>query len=169
MKRIKQFFHFQPFSRKQRKVLNWWTETSPVIDGETKTVPCMNIVHDFDGGLTTTVTAPGRSASDEQLKGPLQIQVEKARKVAEQAKIKANLAEEVSNQAKQQAENAKSAADEALTSASEAQTKADNAVSNVDDVKKDVAEITETVASAKKTADDAWKAAGMHRRKPQMQ
>lgn len=132
---------------------------SIAIDGETKTVPCMNIVHDFDGGLTTTVTAPGRSASDEQLKGPLQIQVEKARKVAEQAKIKANLAEEVSNQAKQQAENAKSAADEALTSASEAQTKADNAVSNVDDVKKDVAEITETVASAKKTADDAWKAA----------
>lgn len=132
---------------------------SIAIDGETKTVPCMNIVHDFDGGLTTTVTAPGRSASDEQLKGPLQIQVEKARKAAEQAKIKANLAEEVSNQAKQQAENAKSAADEALASASEAQTKADNAVSNVGDVKKDVAEITETVASAKKTADDAWKAA----------
>ena len=132
---------------------------SIVIDGETKTVPCMNIVHDFDGGLTTTVTAPGRSASDEQLKGPLQIQVEKARKAAEQAKIKANLAEEVSNQAKQQAENAKSAADEALASASEAQTKADNAVSNVGDVKKDVAEITETVASAKKTADNAWKAA----------
>lgn len=132
---------------------------SIAIDGETKTVPCMNIVHDFDGGLTTTVTAPGRSASDEQLKGPLQIQVEKARKAAEQAKIKANLAEEVSNQAKQQAENAKSAADEALASASEAQTKSDNAVSNVGDVKKDVAEITETVASAKKTADDAWKAA----------
>jgi hypothetical protein len=131
---------------------------SIAIDGETKTVPCMNIVHDFDGGLTTTVTAPGRSASDEQLKGPLQIQVEKARKAAEQAKIKANLAKEVSNQAKQQAENAKSAADEALASASEAQTKADNAVSNVDDVKKDVVEITETVASAKKTADDAWKA-----------
>ena len=132
---------------------------SIAIDGETKTVPCMNIVHDFDGGLTTTVTAPGRSASDERLKGPLQIQVEKARKAAEQAKYKANLAEEVSNQAKQQAENAKSAADEALASASEAQTKADNAVSNVGDVKKDVAEITETVASAKKTADDAWKAA----------
>lgn len=132
---------------------------SIAIDGETKTVPCMNIVHDFDGGLTTTVTAPGRSASDEQLKGPLQIQVEKAWKAAEQARIKANLAEEVSNQAKQQAENAKSAADEALASASEAQTKADNAVSNVGDVKKDVAEITETVASAKKTADDAWKAA----------
>lgn len=132
---------------------------SIAIDGETKTVPCMNIVHDFDGGLTTTVTAPGRSASDEQLKGPLQIQVEKAWKAAELAKIKANLAEEVSNQAKQQAKNAKSAADEALASASDAQTKADNAVFNVGDVKKDVAKITETVASAKKTADDAWKAA----------
>lgn len=132
---------------------------SIAIDGETKTVPCMNIVHDFDGGLTTTVTAPGRSASDEQLKGPLQIQVEKAWKAAELAKIKANLAEEVSNQAKQQAKNAKSAADEALASASDAQTKADNAVFNVGDVKKDVAKITETVAFAKKTADDAWKAA----------
>ena len=132
---------------------------SIAIDGETKTVPCMNIVHDFDGGLTTTVIAPGRSASDEQLKGPLQIQVEKAWKAAELAKIKANLAEEVSNQAKQQAKNAKSAADEALASASDAQTKADNAVFNVGDVKKDVAKITETVASAKKTADDAWKAA----------
>lgn len=132
---------------------------SIAIDGETKTVPCMNIVHDFDGGLTTTVTAPGRSASDEQLKGPLQIQVEKAWKAAELAKIKANLAEEVSNQAKQQAKNAKSAADEALASASDAQTKADNAVFNVGDVKKDVAKITETVASAKKTADDAWKTA----------
>lgn len=30
MKRIKQFFHFQPFSKKQRKVLNWWCPASPV-------------------------------------------------------------------------------------------------------------------------------------------
>lgn len=30
MKRINQIFHFQSFSRKQRKVLNWWTEASPV-------------------------------------------------------------------------------------------------------------------------------------------
>lgn len=32
MKRIKQFFHFRPFSKKQRKILNWWCETSPVRD-----------------------------------------------------------------------------------------------------------------------------------------
>lgn len=28
----KQFFRFQPFSRKQRKVLNWWCDSSPVKD-----------------------------------------------------------------------------------------------------------------------------------------
>lgn len=32
MKKTKQYFHFQPFSRKQRQVLNWWTEESPVKD-----------------------------------------------------------------------------------------------------------------------------------------
>lgn len=30
MKKISQFFKFKPFSPKQRKVLNWWCETSPV-------------------------------------------------------------------------------------------------------------------------------------------
>lgn len=30
MKKIKQFFKFEPFSKKQRKVLNWWTKGSPV-------------------------------------------------------------------------------------------------------------------------------------------
>lgn len=34
MKRIKQFFKFQPFSKKQRMVLNWWTDGSPVRDYE---------------------------------------------------------------------------------------------------------------------------------------
>lgn len=29
-KRVKQFFKFKPFSKKQRKVLNWWCDTSPV-------------------------------------------------------------------------------------------------------------------------------------------
>ena len=30
MKKVKQYFHFQPFSQKQRKVLNWWCEGSQV-------------------------------------------------------------------------------------------------------------------------------------------
>ena len=33
-KKVKQFFKFQPFSQKQRKVLNWWCATSPVKDAE---------------------------------------------------------------------------------------------------------------------------------------
>lgn len=32
MRKIKSSFHFQPFSRKQRQVLNWWCDTSPVWD-----------------------------------------------------------------------------------------------------------------------------------------
>lgn len=32
MKKIKQIFHFEPFSKKQRKVLNWWCDDSPVKD-----------------------------------------------------------------------------------------------------------------------------------------
>lgn len=32
MKKIKRIFKFQPFSKKQRKVLNWWCEDSPVKD-----------------------------------------------------------------------------------------------------------------------------------------
>lgn len=32
MKKIKQIFHFKPFSQKQRKVLNWWCDASPVKD-----------------------------------------------------------------------------------------------------------------------------------------
>lgn len=31
-RRNNRFFHFKPFSKKQRKVLNWWTENSPVND-----------------------------------------------------------------------------------------------------------------------------------------
>lgn len=32
MKKISQIFKFKPFSQKQRKVLNWWVDTSPVKD-----------------------------------------------------------------------------------------------------------------------------------------
>ena len=32
MKKIRTVFKFKPFSKKQRKVLNWWTENSPVKD-----------------------------------------------------------------------------------------------------------------------------------------
>lgn len=34
MKKAKQVFKFKPFSTKQRKVLNWWCDTSPVRDAD---------------------------------------------------------------------------------------------------------------------------------------
>ena len=34
MKRIKRVFKFQPFSQKQRMVLNWWCKDSPVKDSD---------------------------------------------------------------------------------------------------------------------------------------
>lgn len=46
-------------------------------DGVTYKIPCMNIVHDFDGGLTTTITAPGQAASGSAAQGPLTQQVAK--------------------------------------------------------------------------------------------
>ena len=33
-KKIRQVFHFQPFSKKQRMVLNWWTKDSPVANSD---------------------------------------------------------------------------------------------------------------------------------------
>lgn len=40
-------------------------------------LPCMSIIHDYDGGLTTTITTPGLAVSDESTKGPLMMQVER--------------------------------------------------------------------------------------------
>ncbi|MBY6921924.1 PBSX family phage terminase large subunit, partial [Clostridium botulinum] len=33
-RKTKAVFKFKPFSKKQRKVLNWWTESSPVKDAD---------------------------------------------------------------------------------------------------------------------------------------
>lgn len=46
-------------------------------DGESFVIPCMSIIHTYDGGLTTTVTAPGQASSDEGVQGPLTKQVER--------------------------------------------------------------------------------------------
>ncbi len=40
--------------------------------GDKYLLPGMTITHDYDGGLTTTVTAPGRAVSDMSARGPLQ-------------------------------------------------------------------------------------------------
>lgn len=44
--------------------------------GDKFLLPCMNLIHDYDGGLTTTITTPGQAVS-EQTQGPLTQQVER--------------------------------------------------------------------------------------------
>lgn len=45
--------------------------------GDRYLLPCMGITHDYDGGLTTAVTAPGRASSDTSARGPLQSAVDR--------------------------------------------------------------------------------------------
>lgn len=45
--------------------------------GNAYSIPCMSISQDYDGGLTTTITAPGQMLSDDSVQGPLSVQVER--------------------------------------------------------------------------------------------
>jgi hypothetical protein len=49
------------------------------VKGNVHIVPCLNIVHTFDGGLTTTITAPGESEteSSSSVAGPITQQLER--------------------------------------------------------------------------------------------
>lgn len=49
------------------------------VKGDSMIVPCMNIVHSFDGGLSTTISAPGDSESgaDASNKGPVTKAIER--------------------------------------------------------------------------------------------
>ncbi len=49
------------------------------VKGNVHTVPCLNIVHTFDGGLSTAITAPGESesASSSNVAGPVIQQLER--------------------------------------------------------------------------------------------
>lgn len=49
------------------------------VNGNVYTAPCLNIVHTFDGGLSTTITAPGESESESSssVAGPIAQQIEK--------------------------------------------------------------------------------------------
>ena len=45
--------------------------------GEEFIFPCMSLVQEYDGGLTTTITTPSQTISDNGVKGPLTQQVER--------------------------------------------------------------------------------------------
>lgn len=77
----------------------WDTIKFTDVKGDVYIVPCMNITHSFDGGLSTTITAPGESESESetQSKGPLVKQLERVSSqlfTAEQAIVKRITADE---------------------------------------------------------------------------
>jgi hypothetical protein len=45
-------------------------------EGRSFFVPCMSLIHEFDGGFTTEIATPAKSSSDSSSKGPLQQAVE---------------------------------------------------------------------------------------------
>ena len=63
-------------------------------------IPCMSITHDFDGGLTTTITAPGQTPSD-VVKGPMQEKIDDIEKKADDAKNTAEDAKNTSDKVKE--------------------------------------------------------------------
>lgn len=70
------------------------------IKGNVHVVPCLNIVHTFDGGLSTTITAPGESESESvsNVAGPVTQQLEKLNALlvtAQEAILKRLIAKEI--------------------------------------------------------------------------
>lgn len=80
-------------------------------------IPCMQIIQTFDGGLKTTVTAPGMVSSDQAAQGPLSLQV-------------GNLGQEVVI-AKKAVEAAQDSADAAANAAASANNSANNALTQL--------------------------------------
>lgn len=57
----------------------WDTILYEDVDGEIYTVPCLNIIHKFDGGLSSTITAEANSEAETavQIKSPIQKEIER--------------------------------------------------------------------------------------------
>lgn len=91
--------------------------------GEYQTLACMSLVHTYDGGLSTTVTAP----SDVGEIGSLEKKVNVTAAIAEEASTAAATASTAAAQAVTNAAQAKSAAQSATTAATSALTAAQSA------------------------------------------
>ena len=96
------------------------------LSGSTHNVPCFEIVHTFNGGFETEVTAQVGSTdvNSKNVKGALEKVVERLDGDVMKAAIAASEAEELATQAAASAQSAASSASAAATSASNAETSA---------------------------------------------
>lgn len=105
------------------------------LKGDTHDVPCFEIIHTFDGGFQTEITAQigGTDVSSKNVKGALQKAVERLDGDVLAAAVAAAEAEELATQAKQSADDAQTSADNAQSSADEAARQAGIATTNANE------------------------------------
>lgn len=120
------------------------------INGNVYIVPCMEILHTFDGGVSTQVTAPGLP---EEILMPSSI--ERAIKIAQSAMSLSAQAKDAADQAQADARRAQSAADAAQGSADAAAAAASAAQGSADDAARAAGRAWDKAASAENAADDA--------------
>ena len=98
----------------------------------THNVPCFEIVHTFNGGFETEVTAQvgGTDVNSKNVKGALEKVVDRLSGDVLAAAVAAGRAEELATQAQQSADDAQQSADDAQASADEAERQAGIATTN---------------------------------------
>lgn len=120
------------------------------IDDTTYILPCMEVVHTFDGGVITNICAPGLPS---EIQMPSSI--EKATKIARSAMSLASTAQSAAEAAQTSAAGAASAAAAALSSANAAASSASAASSAASAAQSDAASAATEAAQAHTSADAA--------------
>lgn len=105
------------------------------LKNNTHNVPCFEIVHTFNGGFETEVTAQvgGTDVNSKNVKGALEKAVDRLGGDVLAAAVAAGRAEDLATQAQQSADDAQQSADDAQTSADEAARQAGIATTNANE------------------------------------
>ncbi len=127
-----------------------WDNLSITVDSVTHTVPCLTLVHNFDGGFTTSVDATVTTDTEEsaEVSGPVT-------KGLMQAISDAEAAQTAAAGAIASAASADAAAQNALTSAADATTAAVEAQAEAGRAKEDAKTASESAQSAASSASSA--------------
>jgi hypothetical protein len=137
-----------PLALGDPRIEPWDTVQVTTVDGDVFVVPCMEIAIVYDGGVQTTVDAPGLE-DETQVEGS----VAKAVRTAAAAGSAAANARRAAEQAEADAQAASTAADQATQAAATAQESADSAIESAQ-------EALESAGSASASASQALISAG---------